>query len=487
MKKSNLFLLKIVAFCLLLKCFIPTLSAQNKSDEIDKLVSKYHEYEQFNGSVLVSENGKVIYKKGFGMANMEWDILNQSNTKHRLGSVTKQFTAMLTLQLAEKGKIKLDVPITTYLPDYPKTNGDQITIHQLLCHTSGIPNYTSFPDFFKKDSKNFYTPEEFVKKFADLPLEFKPGEKFAYSNSGYFVLGYIIEKVTGKTYEQNLQDQIFTPLNMVNTGFDHHETILKNRATGYEKSGKGFKNADYLDMSIPFSAGSLYATVEDLFLWDQALYTEKLLSAKYLEIMFKPYIAAGPGFYAYGWGVADVPLGKTKDKLHVVEHTGGINGFNTIISRIPADKNLIVLLNNTGGAPLNQMSASIRNILYAQPYEMPKKSLAKALQSAITEHGIEKGLLNFEKLRKDSSYDFNENEINSAGYYFLQSGNVKEAIAIFKINVENFPKSGNAYDSLGEAYLKDGDKKSAVLNYKKSVALDPENENGKKVLSEISK
>lgn len=483
MKKS----IKLIALCFVLQFFTFTVSAQDKAQKIEQLLSKYNEYGQFNGSALVAENGKVIFKKGFGSANMEWNIPNQPDTKFRLGSITKQFTALLIVKLAEEGKIKLDAPVTTYVPDYPKENGDKITIHQLLTHTSGIPNYTNAPNFLKEKARNPYTPADFVKTFSSLPLEFKPGEKFNYSNSGYFLLGYIIEKITGKTYEQYLQETIFTPLKMVNSGFDHSDVILKNRAAGYEKNGKKIVNAAYLDMSIPYAAGSLYSTVEDLYLWDQALYTNKLLSEKSMESLFKPYIKAwGDESYCYGWSIEDINNGD-KGKLKIIEHGGGINGFNTIISRIPADKNLVVLLNNTGGTVLGEMNAAIRSILYNQPFDQPKRSLALEIFDVFSEKGTAAGLESYKKLKNDPTYGIKEGEINQIGYQLLQNGKKKEAIEVFKINVETFPKSGNVYDSLGEAYLADGDKKLAIANYSKSVELDPSNQSGKKVLDELLK
>lgn len=478
--------IKLIALFVVFQLTAFSTYAQDKAKQMDQLLSKYSEYGQFNGSALVSEHGKVIFKKGYGFANMEWDIANQPNTKFRLGSISKQFTALLIVKLAEEGKLKLDVPITTYLPDYPKATGDKITIHNLLTHTSGIPNYTSAPDFFKDKSRDPFTPEEFVKTFSSLPLEFTPGEKFKYSNSGYFLLGYIIEKVSGKSYEQYLQETILTPLKMVNSGYDHGEIILKNRAAGYEKKGKLIRNAFYLDMSIPYAAGSLYSTVEDLYLWDQALYTTKLLSEKSMELLFKPYIKAGNGFYGYGWFLEEEPNGD-KAKLKVIEHGGGINGFNTVISRIPADKNLVVLLNNTGGTILDEMNQGIRAILYNQPLNQPKRSLAFELLDVFSEKGTAIGAATYKKLKNDPTYGIKEEDINRVGYELLQNGKKKEAIEVFKINTETFPKSGNAYDSLAEAYLADGDKKMAVENYTKSVALDPSNENGKKILAEISK
>ena len=481
--------LKTIVFALSISLFTFTSSlAQNKAEKIEQLMSKYSEYGQFNGTVLVAEQGKIMYKKGFGMANMEWDIPNQTTTKFRLGSITKQFTGMLILQLSEQGKLKLDVPISTYITDYPKPSGDKITIHHLLTHTAGIPNYTSFPNFFKETSRNFYTPEEFVKQFSSLPLEFEPGEKFAYSNSGYFLLGYIIEKVTGKSYEECLQSQIFTPLKMTNSGFDHSEIILKNRAAAYEKRGNDFINAPYIDMNLPYAAGSLFSTVEDLYLWDQALYTEKLISAKSKELYFGKHIATGGGgYYGYGWGKYELPIENSTEKLQINEHSGGINGFNTLITRIPSDKNLIVFLNNTGSANLSDMSKAIRAILYNKTYSMPKQSLAKNLSNDINTKGLTTALLHYKENQKSDVYAIKEDEMNSLGYEFLQSGKIKEAIEIFKLNVEAFPNSGNCYDSLGEAYLANGDKKMALLHYKKSVALDPSNENGKKIIEEISK
>ncbi len=179
--------------------FISVVSlGQTKIEQLDKLIGLYTEYGQFNGSVLVAENGNILYKKGFGLANMEWNIPNKANTKHRLGSISKQFTGMLIMQLVEAGKLDLHVPITTYLTDYPKENGDKITIHHLLTHSSGIPNYTSFTNF-RSLQRDYYSPKDFVKTFADSTLNFNPGAQFSYSNSGYFLLGAIIEKLTGKT------------------------------------------------------------------------------------------------------------------------------------------------------------------------------------------------------------------------------------------------------------------------------------------------
>ena len=472
--------LKLHLLTLITLLFFCNLSfSQSINEQLDKLINAYTEYGKFNGSVLVANQGKVIFKKGYGMANMEWDIPNKSNTKHRLGSITKQFTAMLILQLAAENKLDLHAQISKYLPDYPKETGDKITIHHLLTHTSGIPNYTSFPDFFQNESRNPYTPDEFVKKFEDKPLDYEPGEQFSYSNSGYFLLGVIIEKVTGKSYEQMLNEHIFSPLNMTDSGYDNHDDILKNRATGYEKNGNTFVNSKYLDMTIPYAAGSLYSTVEDLYKWDQALYTNTILPKDYMDMYFKPYITAfGNNSYAYGWGVGKSPIGKSTDSIYTISHGGGINGFNTIISRAPSDKSLVVLLNNTGGAPLNEITRAIRGIIYEKDYDFPKKSLAYELLGVIKNNGVEAGMEFYDLNKHSKTYELNEGEMNQIGYQLMGNGMTEEASKVFKLNIDAYPKSFNVYDSYAEALMNLGKNDLAIENYRKSVELNPNNQNG---------
>jgi CubicO group peptidase (beta-lactamase class C family) len=345
------------------------LLAQNNIHKIENLLHTNYEQGRFNGSALVAYKGKVIFKKGFGLANMEWDIPNAADTKHRLGSITKQFTAMLILQLAAEGTVDLHTPITKYLPDYPSDNGDRVSIHHLLTHTSGIPNYTAFPGFFQEKSRNPYTPKEFVKEFWDLPLEFEPGTKFNYSNSAYFLLGVIIEELTGNSYQEELQKRILDPLGMKSSGYDLSGPILKNRASGYDKNGRLYRNTNYIDMSLPYAAGSMYSTVEDLFLWDRALYTTDLLPQKYMDLYFKSHTEGLGRRYAYGWSVGKIPLGTSQDSVYTIGHGGGINGFNTLITRAPSNESTVILLNNTGGTSLNEMAGSILAILNDKSYE----------------------------------------------------------------------------------------------------------------------
>jgi CubicO group peptidase (beta-lactamase class C family) len=471
---------------ILLSSFGTNASAQDKVSKIDELVKTYFDYRQFTGSVLVAEGGKVIYKKGFGSANREWNIPNTPDTKFRLGSITKQFTSMLILQLVAQGKIDLEGKLSDYLPYYRKDTGNQVTIHQLLTHSSGIPSYTSIPNFFEDISRDPYPVEDFVKKYCSGDLEFEPGSRFLYNNSGYFLLGAIIESVREKPYEEVLKEQIFDPLGMSDSGYDRHSPIIPHRASGYSITFDGCLNAPYLDMSLPYAAGSLYSTVEDLYLWDQALYTEKLLSAKTKELLFTPYIQG----YGYGWGIREKSLPDSEVKLTSISHGGGINGFNTWIERIIDDKQLIVLLNNTPRARLDQMSDAIIRILYDKPYDLPKKSTAEAMYKTWKEKDIQSAIKQYELLKKEHSeeYNFSESELNMLGYYLLENKKkTEDAIEIFKLNLEVYPKYANGYDSLAEAYMQSGKKDLAIKNYAKSLELDPNNTNAVEKLNELIK
>ena len=457
--------------------------AQPVAAKLDALVSHYAANGDFMGTALVAQRGTVLLKKGYGFANIEWGIPNAPDTKFRLGSITKQFTSMLIMQLVEQGKLRLDGTISDYLPDYPKDEGTRVKIHQLLTHTSGIPSYTGMP-IFAEILRDPYSPKDFMKFFADSAFEFEPGSRYRYNNSGYFLLGVIIEEITGKPYAPVVKERIFDQLGMTSSGYDMPGPIIPKRAAGYEWGIDGFVNAAYLDMTLPYAAGSLYSTVEDLYVWDRALYTEKLLPARFRDRLFVPAVQnPGGGSYAYGWGVSRRLFGPSGDSVTVVQHGGGINGFNTIIVRLPQEEILVVLLNNTGRAPLGAISDALLQIMHNEEPGPVRRSLARALTMEITKSGLSIALESYTSMKKDTgTYELNENEMNSLGYRYLQAGRLDEAIAAFELNVEAFPQSSNVYDSLGEGYMKAGKTELAIKNYEKSIELDPNNANGVRML-----
>jgi len=326
---------------------------------VDDYLNGLVKQNRFSGAILLSRDGKVLLSKGYGMANLEDETPNTPQTKFRLGSLTKQFTAVAVLKLQEQGKLIVQDPVCKYVQNCPAA-WQTITIHHLLTHTSGIPNMTSFSEF--RRIKFFpMTPLDGIAMFKDKALEFAPGEKFNYSNSGYLLLGYIIERASGKTYAEWLRENIFQPLGMKNTDLDVNSAVLKNRAAGYTQGPSGMLNAPYIDMTIPYAAGALYSTVEDLFLWDRALATEKLISKKSLEAMNTPFKDA----YGYGVGIGD------QYGLKSIFHGGGIEGFSTFIVRLTDDDGAIIVLSNSDSVNTGQIAKRLTVIVFANKLSLP--------------------------------------------------------------------------------------------------------------------
>jgi CubicO group peptidase (beta-lactamase class C family) len=437
---------------------------QNRADKIDQLMQQYEKIGQFSGAVLVAENGQIIYKKAFGYANMDLDVPNMVDTKFRIASMTKAFTAMLIMQLVEEGKVQLDEKITNYLPDYPKPQGDNITIHHLLTHTSGMLNYTNIDGFWANETRNPYTMEQLVKVFSDSAIIDTVGTKYRYNNGGYVLLGAIVEKVTGKTFEQVLNEKILKFLNMKNSGYDKPGNILKNRATGYNKTLLGYEPSPFQDMTSISAAGCMYSTVDDLYLWDRALYTEMLLSESNKQKMF----TANLSNYGYGWGIGKEKVGNKPDSVTIIAHNGGVNGFNSRIMRVPDDQHLVILLRNVGLGGITDVSRKILAILYDQPFDKPKMSVGETVAKTMLEFGIPAALEKYETLKSENQgkYSFKEMDMNNIGYQLVGLGKVTEAIEIFKLNVGAYPNSANTFDSLAEAYMTRGNKKQAIKYYK---------------------
>lgn len=325
--------------------------AQDIGAKADAYVQGFVDQHRFEGSVLVARNREPLFRKSYGLANAEWNIANTPETKFRLGSITKQFTAALVLQLVEQGKVKLDDPIGKYYAEAPAP-WEKVTIHYLLSHQSGIPSYTDAPGFFQKEASIARTPAEIIRLTQDKPLEFEPGTKFKYDNSGYILLGYVIEKVTGRSYEEQLRRAILEPLGMKDTGYDHYETVLPRRAEGYRYTDGKLRRAPFLDMSLPYAAGSLYSTVDDLLKWDRALEGTAVLSAASKEKMWTP----NRSNYGYGWVIT-----KRWDERSV-EHGGGINGFNTAFVRLPEKGLAAIVLSNAQTNATGQMAAELLGI-----------------------------------------------------------------------------------------------------------------------------
>jgi CubicO group peptidase (beta-lactamase class C family) len=332
----------------------PGLAARPTSDharKLDSLVTSAHESGGFDGAVLVAENGRVVFKKAYGLADREWNVPNATDTRFRIGSVTKVFTAILVMQFVQEGKLDLDAHISDYLPDYPAKTARVVTLRHLLSHTSGIPSYTQHNRYISDpDSCGYwvrYSPEELVATFSNLDLRFEPGSRFEYCNSAYVLLGVILEKVSGKPYEHLLRERILVPLGMKDTGYTRPETVIPRRARGYLVTNDGYANGLYDNTTISYSAGALYSTVDDLFKLDQALYSDALLDAKTRELMFTHVVTTPRGGYALGWNEGSLPLPGDRKPARFVGHVGDASGFFALIFRFTGTKDVIIMLTNS--------------------------------------------------------------------------------------------------------------------------------------------
>lgn len=320
----------------LLVCGSPASHAQDLA-RLDQIVQSYVDDKNFTGTVLVARNDRVLLNKGYGHANREWAVPNGPDTKFRIASITKQFTAAAILLLAERGKLRIDDRISRYLPDAPGAWKD-ITVFHLLSHTSGIPDLTRFENFPDIQASPT-TAARSIASFRDKPLEFAPGERFSYSSSGYILLGYLIEQLSGQSYDRFLQEAIFTPLGMKDSGYDRNATVMERRASGYTVTKAGVEHAEYVDMSLPYAAGALYSTTQDLLRWQRALYGGKLLSPASLKTMTTAYKDDN----ALGLEVMN------RGGVQEISHTGHIQGFRSFLGRYPATGIDVVILGNLDG------------------------------------------------------------------------------------------------------------------------------------------
>lgn len=353
--------------CLSLSCLIilllaaPVLAAGRSEtpsleQEVDAYLKPLIDADLISGSILIARDGKIELAKGYGPANREHGIPCTPDTVYRLASMTKTFTAMAIMILQEREALSVEDTLDKYIPDYP--DGGRITLDHLLTHTSGVINYSALPDHYRVWTMP-HTIEEVIARFKNEPLRFEPGAKFEYSNSGYVLLTYVIEKVSGMSYESFLKEAIFEPLGMRHTGLDSHTEIIPNRATGHYNFGDGIVQAPYLNTAFTSGAGGLYSTVGDLYKWDRALYTDALVSKDTLKRMFTPRLQS----YGYGWFIRE-ELGH-----RLIEHRGGINGFLTMIQRFVDDDVLVVTLFNYVSTFSREVNRGLASIALGLPYE----------------------------------------------------------------------------------------------------------------------
>jgi CubicO group peptidase (beta-lactamase class C family) len=338
------------ASILLLLVFLRAAAAADEAamrQQMEAVLTKAYPADQPGAAVIATRDGEVLYRAARGMANLELGVPLEADMVFRLGSISKQFTGAAIALLEERGELSIDDPITKFLPDYP-THGHEITVAHLLAHTSGIRSYTGILGWMETKIKEDLTTEELVDGFKNEPMDFAPGERWSYSNSGYVLLGAIIEKVTGKSYEDFVEQEIFAPLGMTSSYYGSHDQIILRRASGYDGSPGEYRNAQYLSMTQPHAAGSLLSTVNDLAKWDHALYSNCLLSDETRKKMMTPFKLNDGSSTEYGYGFL---IGELRDRP-LVFHGGGIFGFITYGLRLPQERIYVAVLTNSTGHPV---------------------------------------------------------------------------------------------------------------------------------------
>lgn len=470
--ESTLALRFVQAFSLYLLC-ASAANGQTHAAKIDNLIRTLVRREQFNGSILVADHGRVILQGGYGIADVKRNVTFTGDTPVYLASLSKQCTAMAVMMLAEQHKLSYSDTLSTYFPEFPPY-AQKVTIRHLLNHTSGVPDYVSLglthPGLTNADVVN-----ALLKKPSP---DFMAGEQFEYSNSNYVLLALIIEKVTRQSYAQFLRQRIFAPLRMERTFVYTQGRSSQIRAHGYNRFGDDY---DY-DL-LTYGEGGIYSSVRDMFKWDRALYTEKLVKQATLREAFTPGKLNDGSFtkYGFGWGVSEL------NGNPVYSHAGRYGGFNTYIKRFPNEQSTIIFLTNHGFTNMGAIGNPLLNVLHDQPYSLPKLSIAELLFKTYLGKGIAATVDQYHALKQnnDAAYDFDESELNELGYELLGRNKTSDAVEILKLNVQAYPDSWNVYDGLAEAYMKSGNRELAIANYKKSLALNPKNANAVEMLKKL--
>jgi len=456
-------------------------AGHTEDERLGVLVGRYHELELFDGAALVARDGVILLDRGYGLASREFGVPNGGDVRYRLASISKTFTAALVHQLVDEGRLTLDTPLVEILPEYRSDTGARVTIRHLLGHTSGIPDYFrvagGWAAFAARMDTTRPSKPEFVASLCSGDLEFEPGSRWSYSNCGYFLLGMVIERVTGAPFEQVLRSRVLDPAGMTDSGDEgaDPEAVIERLASCYVRTPEGIRRQGYWNMATAFAAGSLYATPRDLLRYDRALTGDTLLSTGAKEAMY----TAGPGGYGLGWEIRDRAVGPDGAVRRIATHEGFLFGSHTRIYRVLEDGVLVVLLSNAGDAPLEDMATGLLDLLYGREPALPRSPVSNEIARVLHDGGIDAAVARYREIsaKEPQRWDLGERQLNVLGYSLLREGRVEEALTILELNVETYPESGNCHDSLGEALAAAGRTTEAVRAYARSLQLDPTNRN----------
>ena len=445
----------------------PPQPGQDVAKRVDRILAAYEKYGMFDGAVLLATRGEIVFKHAYGMANRDWDIPNSTDTKFSIASLGKAMTAHLVLKLADQGRLALDERIGAYLPNFGKGIGEKVTVHHLLTHSSGLSWWATGQPGYQLRS---YSLKELVKRAKGLELQFEPGSRTLYSNSGYNLLAAIIERVTGEKFEDAMRKRILEPAGMRDTGFAWVDQVAARRATGYDRLPGGeyvpaLPNLQY----YAIGAGGMCSTVEDMLRWNRFL--DRDLSTRSRERMFEPHFQ-GTG---YGWNISRYTKNGGGGGKYAVG-TGGTSGFASVQGRCLDDDHYMIILSNVRQLDQNRIANDLVNTILGFDVTPPTRSQYDAFFVEVIKGGSEASLERYRRRIDGDSELPDQRAVNAAGYAFLEHRRFDEAITLFRFNVAAYPRAWNPYDSLSEAYELAGLEQLAVENARASLRLNPNNE-----------
>jgi len=440
MKKIKLLLLLSVSFLIINFAY-----ADDYADKLDELMTKYDKAQLFSGTVLLAKDGSILYQKAFGYADWNKQIANNNQTLFFIASITKTFTREIVIQLEKEGKLSLNDPLSKYLSIYPDETGNKITIQMLLDMKAGLGDYLRNSNY-RQHAKNFRTINDYLELIKNEPFLFEPGTGTEYSNSGYAVLGGVIEKASGKSYADNLKERFFIPLGMKDSYYRQMDDVLTNAAMGTEINFENKKRSMPLEVS-PSPAGGIFTNAEDMLKFD--------------TYMRRKHPGAGE------------------------TDAGGTPAWNSIFAQYKDGYTLIVLSNF--GRAAEEVEQRFNKILKNEKYAEPTLPVGMTLYKTLKENGIEGLEKDLKNILQQNDLMYNDIHLNKFGYELLQAGEHDLGLEVFKLNAKLFPDIANVYDSLGEAYMNMGNKELAIENYKKVLQIKPQNENAKKMLEKLTK
>jgi CubicO group peptidase (beta-lactamase class C family) len=442
-----------------------TAFSQNKAATIDSMIQRSNQLGLFNGSVMVVDHGKVIYKKAIGYADASKQVMLTDAYRFHIGSIAKEFNAVGIMMLKEQGKLSIDDKVSKYLPQLPAW-AEKVSIKNLLQYASGLP------DLKWKTIKNDAVAVDSLKRISKL--DFEPGTKYAYNNSNTLLQRQVIEKITGMSFNDFVTEKMLKPLKMTRSIVDPDDNT--------PLMAKSYNNNFVPSPLISFISGWTATTLDDFYKWELSLENFKLISpASTLEILtpFAPNKQCGLGSGSMNNG-----------KIATHHHDGTSLNYQALLTANPPINRTIILLTNNKQNNLSDINLAIEAILDGKPYQQPKKIVITTLQDKLETLNGSQILAAYNELKANHPQDYNfdnESMLNSVGYYLLNKKRVDDAILIFDYNVKLFPISGNLYDSLGEAYYNKGDKANALVNYKRAYELDPTNDAAKRIITELEK